>query len=70
MLGARSRDITATAFWKPYDVTETCKQSEFATKYIPKYSSEWLRYCYFEFTKSEHIKPNQRVIVLKKVSVD
>ena len=34
---------------------------------IAGYRKEWIRYGYFEFTDCEKIKPNQRVIVQKKV---
>ena len=62
--GAHSKDVTSTAFWKMYDVSESCKESEFAKRII---SIEWSRYCYFEFTKAEYIKPHQHIIVLMKV---
>ena len=65
--GAFSKDITATAFWKMYDVSKKCKESEFAEKKIPRYTADWSRYCYFEFTKAEFIKPHQHIIVLMKV---
>ena len=65
--GERSKDITYTAFWRLYDVHEQCNESNFAEKSIPRYTSEWSRYCHFEFTKPEHIKPHQRVVLLMKV---
>ena len=51
-----------------YNVSEQCKESDFAEKNIPRYTPDWSRYCYFEFTKAEYIKPYQRIIVLMKVS--
>lgn len=67
--GARSKEITSTAFWKTYDVSEQCKESDFAQKKIPRYTADWSRYCYFEFKESEYIKPHQRVVVLMKVNL-
>lgn len=53
-----------------YDVTENCSESNFTEKNIPRYTSEWSRYYYFEFNKAEYIKPYQRIIVLMKVRMN
>ena len=66
-IGACSKDITSTTFWKVYDVSLKCKETDFAENNIPKYTPEWSCYCYFEFTKAEYIKPHQHIIVLMKV---
>ena len=65
--GARSKDITAMAYCKLFDVTEWCKESKFLKQIMPGYKQGWIRHGYFEFTKPEDIKFHQRIIVMKKV---
>jgi hypothetical protein len=67
-VGACSKVITNTAFWKIYNVTEECNELQFLMEKISGYQMEWRQYGYFEFTKPECIKSHQRVIV-KKVNV-
>ena len=68
LIGARSKDITAMAYWKSFDVTEECEESKFLKLKMPAFKPGWIRHGYFELTMPEDIKFYQRVIVMKKVS--
>ena len=59
-----SEPVTA-AYTKMYHVYESCSSKDI----IPHHKPEWTRYGYFELTKPEYIKPDQRVIVMKQVNL-
>ena len=65
--GARSKVITRTAYWKTFDVARECKVSTYMKEMMSEYSVDWIQYGYYEFADYEYIKPDQRIIVLKKV---
>ena len=56
-----------TAYTKEMTVDRKCKEVTLMKNKIVAYKKEWIRYGYFEFTGSEVIKPNQRIMVQKKV---
>ena len=66
IIGARSKVLTA--YWKKFPVTKECRESAFLRENVSGYQPEWICYGYTQFTKPEYVKPNQRVIVIKKAS--
>lgn len=55
------------AYWRVFDITEECEESQFMKQKMPGFKEGWIHYCYFEFTKSECIKRRQNVMVVNKV---
>ena len=64
--GAHSNEVTA--YSGEYEVTEECSEVDFCKKNIHGYRTKWSQHGYFQFTEPERIKPNQRIIVKKKVN--
>ena len=60
----RSKEVLS--YHKIYDVTVECREIDFVAENTPGYEKEWIRYGYFQWSNQEHIKPYQRVIVMKK----
>ena len=67
LIGARSKVITKTAYWKIFDITYECKESSFIEEKFSGYNTEWIRYGYFELIKPMYIHRTQNFIGIKKV---
>ena len=65
LLGAQSKVITT--YCREYEIIVAHRELDFVKEMVPGFRIEWIRYCYFEFTKEAFIKPHQRIIVKKQV---